>query len=367
MKEFKVKNTEKTIKLYTPRELYDWTSQYVIGQEEAIKVLAVGVYNHYKRIFLASQEDKITKSNIMIAGPTGCGKTYLATTMASRMGVPYYIQAATSLTQAGYVGDDVETLLKGLLEKCEWNVSLAQYGMVFIDEVDKLARHQVGQSITRDVAGEGVQQCLLPMLEGALIGVPKGARKHPEEPLTYIDTKNILFIGLGAFSGIEKIIQKRLHRDSHIGFTSLQDFQTNDEDIMASITQSDLRVYGMIPEFIGRWPVLTSVKKLTQDQYVSIIKDAKDGILSQYKKLFAFDGISLKVDSAAVSEIAECAYELETGARSLKSIFEALLQDYMFELPGTDVTTLRITKSIASEMLSKLHLENFQEERKIAV
>lgn len=367
MKEFQIKGSEKTIKLYTPRELYDYTTQYVIGQDEAIKTLAVGIYNHYKRIFLASPEDKISKSNIIIAGPTGCGKTYLATVMASYMGIPYYIQAATSLTQAGYVGDDVETLLKGILEKCDWNAALAQYGIVFIDEVDKLAKRQAGINITRDVVGEGVQQALLPMLEGAYIGVPKGNRKHPEEPLTYVNTKDILFIGLGAFSGIEKIIAKRLHQEQHIGFKNASSPRQKEDEIslISSLTQADLKEYGMIPEFIGRWPVLTNVKPLSAEQYASIIRDAKDGILSQYKKMFAFDGITLKVDGAAINEIAECAHVMETGARSLRSLFEVLFHDYMFELPGTDVKTLRITKSIALDKLSKMHVEKAHDEKGI--
>ena len=349
----------KTIKLYTPKELKEHLDKYVIGQEEAKMTISTAVYNHYKRILLndANVDVKIDKSNMIVVGNTGSGKTFIIKTLAEYMGIPYYIGDATSLTQAGYVGDDVESLLVGLLRSCDFDVEYAKYGIVFIDEIDKLAKRGASLHISRDVVGEGVQQALLKIVEGSEVGVPpQGGRKHPEAPLTYIDTTNILFIGSGAFSGIEEIIKKRVKPDSKIGFIAKEenpDDVISDNDIFSYLSQEDLREYGMIPEFVGRFPVITNILPLTEEQLFKIITEPKDNILSQYATLFAMDNISLTISKDAIRYIASVAVKLKTGARALRSLFESVMKDYMFELPGSDVTELKISVDDVKSKLDK--------------
>lgn len=346
-----------SINLYTPKELKQHLDQYVIGQESAKKTLSVAVYNHFKRLFLsnATQVDiKVDKSNIILGGPTGCGKTFIIKTIADYMGVPYYIADATSLTQAGYVGDDVESILSGLLRMTNGDVAKAQCGIVFLDEVDKLSKKGTGTSITRDVGGEGVQQSLLKLVEGSTVGVPpQEGRKHPEQPLIYIDTTNILFVASGAFSGIEEIIKRRVQPDSKIGFTSDTtkiDFEK--EEIFDYFSHEDLREFGMIPEFIGRFPVLANVNKLEKSDLVKIITEPKNNILDQYAALFAVDDIALSIEKSAIEYIAQLALTLKTGARGLRSIFESVMRDYMFELPGSGVTEIHISEEDVKSKLS---------------
>lgn len=350
----------KTINLYTPKELKAHLDKYVIGQEEAKMTISTAVYNHYKRILLAdaNTDIKIDKSNMLVVGNTGSGKTFIIKTLAEYMGVPYYIGDATSLTQAGYVGDDVESLLVGLLRSCDFDVELAKYGIVFIDEIDKLAKRGASLHISRDVVGEGVQQALLKIVEGSEVGVPpQGGRKHPEVPLLYLDTTNILFVGSGAFSGIENIIKKRVGADSKIGFVSKnvsEDDETiSEDDIFSYLSQEDLREFGMIPEFVGRFPVITNILPLTEDQLVEIISKPKDNILSQYATLMAMDGINLTIEEEALKYIASIAVKLKTGARALKSLFESVMKDYMFELPGSDVKELKISVDDVKTKLDK--------------
>ena len=350
----------KTINLYTPKELKEHLDKYVIGQEEAKMTISTAVYNHYKRILLndSKVDIKIDKSNMLVVGNTGSGKTFIIKTLAEYMGIPYYIGDATSLTQAGYVGDDVESLLVGLLRSCDFDVELAKYGIVFIDEIDKLSSRGANVHISRDVVGEGVQQALLKIVEGSVVGVPpQGGRKHPEAPLMYIDTTNILFVGSGAFSGIEDIIKKRVKPESKIGFLSKDENsdeeEINDDNIFSFMSQEDLREFGMIPEFVGRFPVITNILPLTEDQLVEIISKPKDNILSQYATLFAMDGIELSIDEDALKYIASVAVKLKTGARALRSLFESVMKEYMFELPGSDVKELKISIDDVKSKLDK--------------
>lgn len=350
----------KSINLYTPKELKEHLDKYVIGQEEAKMTISTAVYNHYKRILLndSNVDIKIDKSNMLVVGNTGSGKTFIIKTLAEYMGIPYYIGDATSLTQAGYVGDDVESLLVGLLRSCDFDVELAKYGIVFIDEIDKLSSRGANVHISRDVVGEGVQQALLKIVEGSVVGVPpQGGRKHPEAPLMYIDTTNILFIGSGAFSGIEDIIKKRVKPDAKIGFVAktetADEEEITDDNIFSYMSQEDLREFGMIPEFVGRFPVITNILPLTEDQLVEIISKPKDNILSQYATLFAMDGIELSIDEDALKYIASIAVKLKTGARALRSLFESVMKEYMFELPGSDVKELKISAEDAKSKLDK--------------
>ena len=307
------------ISLYTPTELKAHLDKFIIGQDAAKRAISVAVYNHYKRLFInmnATDSTKIDKSNVILAGPTGCGKSAIIKCIAKYMGVPYYIGDATSLTQAGYVGDDVESLLSGLLRKCD-------YGIIFIDEIDKLAKKGTGTSITRDVGGEGVQQALLKMVEGSQVGVmPQEGRKHPEQPLLYVDTTNILFIGAGAFSEIEDIIDRRVSPNAKIGFNPVRKSEESDvydkKNCFDYMSQEDLREYGLIPEFIGRFPILASVKQLEVEDLVNIIKEPDDNILDQYSTMFSFDNIELVIEDAAITYIAKVAKSLKTGARALR-------------------------------------------------
>ena len=348
------------IRLYTPKELKRHLDEYIIGQDEAKKTICVAIYNHYKRVFLSTTplDVGLEKSNILVTGPTGSGKTYIVKTIADYMGVPYFIGTATGLTESGYVGADVESLLSGLLRKCDFNADAAKYGIVFIDEIDKLAKQSSMASVTKNVGGVGVQQALLKMLEGSVVGVPpQGGRINPEQPLIYLDTSNILFVGMGAFSGVGDIIRERCRPGSgRIGFGSEQaagapaDF--DESNPYKYLSQEDLKKYGFIPEFIGRFPVITNVSGLTERNLVSIMKDTRNSIVSQYQALFAFDGVNLTFDDGALRFMASVAIGLGTGARGIRTLFECTLKDYMYDMPGGRAKELRVTRKVAEDKLS---------------
>ena len=348
----------KTFNLYTPKELKEHLDKYVVGQEKAKRTICTGIYNHYKRLYLnltKKYSTKIDKSNIFLVGATGSGKTFIIKTIAEFMGVPYYIADATSITQAGYVGDDVETVLTGLLRASDYNTELAEMGIVFIDEIDKLAKRNSGPNLSgKDPVGEGVQQALLKIVEGNTIGVPPtGGRKHPEQELAYVNTENILFVGSGSFAGIEDIIKDRLKGESKIGFSSNKESNYAGDDIMNYLCQEDMRKFGFIPEFVGRFPVITNVNPLSKEDLIKIITEPKNNILDQYAALLAVDDIKFKVTKEAIEEIANVAVKLKTGARSIRSIFECIMEDYMFETPGTDTTVIEITSSYVKEKTSE--------------
>lgn len=339
---------------YKPHEIKEYLDQYIIGQDEAKKILSVAIYNHYKKVFNNSQKNsELEKSNIIIAGNTGCGKTLLVKTIAKMLGVPCYIGNATSITESGYVGDDIESLLVGLLRECDYNVPLAEIGIVFIDEIDKIAKKGAGVSVTRDVSGEGVQQGLLKMVEGSVVGVhPQGGRKHPEQQLMYLDTTNILFIASGAFPGIEDIIKKRLG-GTKIGFNvEKNSFDKNDELIKYS-TPQDFKTFGMIPEFIGRFPVITHVNELSVDDLKRILTEPKNSLVSQYQKLFELDGCELTFTKDAITEIAKYAYELGVGARGLRNIMETIMNDFMYEIPMKNCKSLKLTKTMVLDKINE--------------
>lgn len=346
-----------SLKLYTPVELKAHLDEYIIGQDEAKKVISTAVYNHFKRMIIKNTNVDITidKSNIIFAGPSGCGKTAIIKCIAEYMGVPYYIGDATSLTQAGYVGDDVESLLVGLLRACDYDMEKVKMGIIFIDEVDKLAKRGANVHISRDVVGEGVQQALLKIVEGTLVGVPpEGGRKHPEQQLLYVDTSNILFVGSGAFSGLEDIIADRMSPATKIGYNQKIEVQKyKDSEIFEYATQEDLKEYGFIPEFVGRFPVIANINQLDADDLVKIATEPKDSIVNQYSAMFALDDISYTIEPEAVKYIAKTAIKLNTGARALRSIFEDVMKDFMFELPGSGQHELVITKDIVKKKLAK--------------
>jgi ATP-dependent Clp protease ATP-binding subunit ClpX len=347
------------IELKTPKEIKSFLDTYVIGQEASKKVLSVAVYNHYKRLIQqTSKEDvEIQKSNVLVVGPTGTGKTLLAQTIARLLNVPLAIVDATVLTEAGYVGEDVESILSRLLQAAEYDVSRAQKGIVFIDEIDKIARKSDNPSITRDVSGEGVQQALLKLLEGTVVNVPpKGGRKHPDQKFVEVNTSNILFIAGGAFDGIERHINKRLNLQA-IGYkTTVEQNNIDKENMLQYITPRDVRSFGLIPEIIGRLPVLTHMKPLDKATLLEILTAPKNALIKQYIQLFDMDGIKLQFTSGALNYIVEKSMQYKLGARGLRSLCEAVLNDAMFELPDSEVRELKVTKQYADQKLSKIEL-----------
>ena len=351
------KNLNQSLNLLKPVEIKNFLDEFVIGQDQAKKVLSVAVYNHFKRLVQkpSSESDdiEVEKSNIILVGRTGTGKTLLARTIAKMLNVPFCIADATVLTESGYVGEDVESILSRLLQAADYDQAAAEKGIVFIDEVDKIARKGDNASITRDVSGEGVQQGLLKLLEGSVVNVPpQGGRKHPEQKMVAIDTKNILFICGGAFDGIEKLIAKRMKKQT-IGYASHKDREEIDEEnLLQYITAQDIKGFGLIPELIGRLPVVTHLNPLDADALKRILTEPKNALVKQYQKLFKMDDIELEIEEGVLNFIVEKAIEFNLGARGLRSICEAILIDAMFELPSTDDKHMLITRSYAEEKIS---------------
>ena len=357
--EAKKKATFKSKRIPKPKEIKEHLDQYVIGQDEAKRYLSVAVYNHYKRLQQPEDDNgvEIEKSNIIMVGSTGTGKTLLARTIAKMLDVPFTIVDATVFTEAGYVGEDVESILTRLLQVADYNVEAAQRGIVFVDEIDKIARKTDNPSITRDVSGEGVQQGLLKLLEGTIVNVPpQGGRKHPDQEYIHIDTHQILFICGGAFDGIERKIAQRMN--THVvGYNSVQNVRKIDKnELMQYIQPQDLKSFGLIPEIIGRLPVLTYLNQLDRKALMRILTEPKNSIVKQYEKLFQMDGIELTFTKDALELVVDKAVEYKLGARGLRSIVENIMMDAMFEIPSKRIKSFEVTKEYAQEQLEKSHL-----------
>jgi len=349
--------------LKKPKEIRAFLDQYVIGQDQTKKVMAVAVYNHYKRLMQQQLNDdvEIEKSNIIMVGQTGTGKTLVAKTIAKMLDVPLAIVDATVLTEAGYVGEDVESILTRLLQAADYDVTKAERGIVFIDEIDKIARKSDNPSITRDVSGEGVQQALLKLLEGTVVNVPpKGGRKHPDQKFVEVNTKDILFIAGGAFDGIERIISKRLNRQA-VGYSTSKNADQIDKDnLLQYIIPKDIKDFGLIPEIIGRLPVLTHMDPLDRETLRAILTEPKNALIKQYQKLFMMDEVDFNITEEALDFIVEKALEYKLGARGLRSLCEAILTDAMYDLPGTNDKTLRIDQNYAKDALTKNLLKRLE-------